>query len=100
MSTGKKKSTLKVFREKTNAKASKELLDMTREEGKIRAAITKVLSSGPKTIPEIAKETGMDIQKVTWYVLTFVRYSVFEPIDQTEDGYWRYRVVKKKTTWG
>ena len=96
MSAAKKRSTIKIFREKTGLKASKELLDMTREQGKLRGKITKVLAAGPKTIPEIAKELNMDSKTVTWYILTFVRYGVFEPVEQTEEGYWKYKIAKKR----
>jgi len=95
MSKTEKKNTLKIFREKTGVKVSEELLNMTREQGRMRAKITKALSSGPKTIPEIAREIGVSSQIVTWYVLTFVRYGVLEPVEQTEEGYWKYKISKK-----
>jgi len=91
-----KKSTLKLFKEKIKPKVSEELLKMTREQASMRSKITKALASSPKTIPEIAREIGVDISIVTWYVLTFVRYDVFEPVEQTEDGYWKYRVVGRR----
>jgi len=88
-----KKSTLKLFKEKIKPKVSKDLLKMTREQALMRSKITKALASGPKTIPEIAKEIGVDIYIVTWYILTFNRYKLLESIEKTDEGYWKYKAV-------
>ncbi len=88
-----KKSTVKLYREKTGAKPSKELTELVRKQAIIKNKIMNVLKSGPKTIPEVAKEVGMPIHEVTWYILTFNKYKLVEPIEKTDEGYWKYKAV-------
>jgi len=72
----------------------KELTEMLMEQKKIRTKILSTLKSGPKTIPEIASETGLEIHIVTWYLMTYWKSRVVEACDKTEDGFWRYSLVK------
>jgi hypothetical protein len=65
-----------------------------REQAKIKAKITKSVSTQKKTIPEIAKEIAIDTPKTTYYVLTLTHYKVLQAIDKGEDGYWRYQAAK------
>ncbi|RLE41630.1 hypothetical protein DRJ19_05530 [Candidatus Woesearchaeota archaeon] len=89
-----KTSTVRLYKEKTKAQPSKELMDLVRKQAMIKNRIIKALEKGPKTIPEIASEIGLPIHEVTWYVLTFTKYNILRPVEQTDEGYWKYEVVK------
>jgi DNA-binding IclR family transcriptional regulator len=65
-----------------------------RDQAKIKGKITRALSTQKKTIPEIAKETAMDLRTATYYVLTLTHYKILEATDKNEDGYWRYQAAK------
>lgn len=93
MSTARKRSTIAEFRKATKVKPPENVMRIMREQAQVRGAIVKVLASGPKTIPEIAQATGMPVPKVAWYVLTFVKYKTLEPVEQTDEGYWRYKAA-------
>lgn len=74
----------------------KELIDMLMEQKKIRTSILTALKSGPKTIPEIASETGLRLYTVTWYLMTYWKHRLIEIYDRTDDGFWRYSLVKRR----
>jgi predicted HTH transcriptional regulator len=87
-------NTLKQLREKYKVTPSEELRNLMRDQAKIKGKITKAISAQKKTIPEIAKETAMNLPTATYYVLTLTHYKVLEAVDKNEDGYWRYRTAK------
>jgi hypothetical protein len=89
-------STVKQLREKYGVKPSDEVSARAKEQAKTRNKIVKVASSGPKTIPEIARDTGLDLRLTTWYVLTLTRHKILVPVEKTEEGYWRYAVAAEE----
>jgi len=92
MSEPRKKLTYEVMKE--TKEVPQKLLDKLKEDNKIKGAITTALRSGPKTIPEIAKETGYPKHKVVWWLMTLRKYgSVIELEEVGEDGYYKYRLV-------
>ncbi len=83
--------TVKLLRER-GVKPRKEVLERLKEQRRIRKLIAESLRSGPKTIPEIARETSLPAPLVTWYVMTMRRYGEIE--EAGEDGeYYRYALV-------
>lgn len=91
-----KKFTITAYREKTGAKAPQRLLDLRREQLETSGKIAKSLAAGPKTVPEVAKDTGMSKRAVLWYLMTYYKYGLVGPAGKTEDGYWRYVLKEKK----
>ena len=85
---------MKKLREQYKLSPPEELRNLMREQAKIKGKITKVVSTQNKTIPEIAREAGMDLRTTTYYVLTLTHYKVLQPLEKNEDGYWRYHVTK------
>jgi predicted HTH transcriptional regulator len=65
-----------------------------RDQAKIKGKITKAVSTQKKTVPEIAKETDLDLPTATYYVLTLTHYNILQAMDKNEDGYWRYQAAK------
>ncbi len=88
------KLTAQQLREILNIKVSEKLAEISKEQAIIRVKIIKSISDKPKTIPEISKEIGLPVEKVTWNLMTLYRYGVVEPVEKTEDGYYRYKVRK------
>ena len=88
--------TITAYREKTGAKASPELLQLRKTQLEINGKITKALSTGPKTVPELAKDTGYPPRTVLWYLMTFYKYGLVTPAGKTDDGHFTYARKEKK----
>ncbi len=84
------KTTVLELREKFGVKPSAEASARAKTQAQIRVKIVRAASKDPKTIPEIAKMTGMEKRLTAWYVLTLTRHGRLKPVDKTEEGYWRY----------
>ena len=91
-----KKFTITLYREKTGAKAPQRLLDLRRDQLEISGKITKSLAAGPRTIPEVAKDTGLSPGKTLWYLMTYYKYGLVGVAGKNEDGYYRYGLKEKK----
>jgi hypothetical protein len=91
-----KKFTITAYREKTGAKAPQALLDLRRAQLEVSGKITKSLAAGPKTVPEVAADTGYSARKVLWYLMTYYKYGLVVPSGKTEEGYYRFAIKEKK----
>ena len=90
----KKKLTVELYKKKMGIKTpSKELIQRVQYVNKIKNKLKNAIKEQPKTVPEIAKETGIDSYTVFWYLMTFWRYRLVEPVEKTEDDYWKYKWV-------
>jgi predicted transcriptional regulator len=89
----KKRRTVDAMKKKKHV--PKELLEMVREEGRIRKKITSLLrDKGPLTIPEIAKELGLPTYMVMEWVMTWRKYSLIKETEEIdENGYYKYEAV-------
>ena len=94
MST-KSKFTSRVYRERTGAKASKELTDLRKAQLGVSAKVTAALKSGPKTIPQIAQASGITAKTILWYLMTYYKYDLVATTGKTEDGYFLYALKTK-----
>jgi predicted transcriptional regulator len=91
----KKRYTSKIYRELTGAKPSKEMLDLRRAQLEISSKIASALKTSPKTVPEIASESGLDSRMVLWYMMTYLKYGVVVSQEKTEEGYYKYALKPK-----
>ena len=91
----KKRYTSKIFREATGAKATKEMLDLRKSQLEINSKITAALKTSPKTVPEIASETGMNSKNVLWYLMTYLKYGTIAAVEKTDEGYYKYALKPK-----
>lgn len=59
--------------------------------------IVKTLEGGQKTIPEIAKEIDLEIDVITYHLMTLVKYGtiIVGEIDEDDEFYY-YELKKKK----
>ena len=78
---------------KKGFKVQKELINKTVNQKKIRTVIFSALKKGPRTIPEIAAETGLEPYLVTWYLMTYVKYRLVKPCEKTDEDYWKYELA-------
>ncbi len=90
----KKKLTVQIYKENTGATPSKELMERHKRNNTIKREILKALKKGPKTVPEISNDTGIPTYEVMWFIATFLRYRMVEPVEKTDDDYWKYKLIK------
>jgi predicted Rossmann fold nucleotide-binding protein DprA/Smf involved in DNA uptake len=71
------------------------LQDRRKESAAIRKAITEALQAEPRTVPEIARTTGLASDKVLWHLMSMVKYGAVTECELDGD-YYRYALVKKE----
>ena len=91
---GKKVFTFIKLKKEKGFTVSKELIEMVKDQKKMRTTILSALKSGPKTIPEIASETRLEPYIVTWYLMTYLKYRIVKAYEETEEGFWKYSLAK------
>ena len=96
MTAERRRFTITAYREKTGAKAPPELLQLRKTQLEINGRISKSLAQGPKTVPELAKETGYAPRTVLWYLMTSFKYGLVIQAGKTDEGYYRYALKEKK----
>lgn len=69
---------------------SKELMDYYKETNKKQSLIINSIKEKEKTIPEISKETSIDLKEVLWYLSGLVKYGKVEHIP-AKTGYMKYK---------
>ncbi len=90
------KKTIDHIKEKRTV--SEELTKKRKEFTRIRKLILKSLETEPKTIPQIAQESELPLDVVTYNLMTLRKYGEIETgeIDDM-DEYYYYQSVKKKS---
>jgi hypothetical protein len=85
-----KVTTAKQLRDKYGVKPSEDVSARVKEHRKTASRIAKAVSSNPKTIAEISKELGIELQITAWYVFTMTRHRSLKAVQKNEGGYWLY----------
>ncbi len=88
-------NTMKAYRDRTGATVPEALRELRKRQAVESGKILQALRAGPRTAPELAKETGLPSPLVVWYVMTFVREKTVRTAEKTEDGFFRYALVPK-----
>ena len=84
----KPKRAIEVLRERHGG-MSKELKEYFNEQQKIYKALRAALKTGPRTVPELAKECSLPSPIVMWHLMALRRYG--QVLDGPEEnGYLRY----------
>ncbi len=80
---------------KKTRKVSDEVKEKMKEFNRIKKQILKALEAEDKTIPQIAKETGIPFDIVTYHLMTLQKYGSIETgeIDDM-DEYYFYKLKK------
>ena len=67
--------TLKHLRTK-HAKSVEHTQALLKEQKHAQQEVCRVLRERPKTVPEIAAETGISLQQTLWYLASFKKYGL------------------------
>ena len=90
----KKTYTVDIFKKKIGYVAPPiEKMQVSREFARIRGAIKKALSNGPLSIPEISKNTGIEMYKLSWFMATLLRYGIVRIAGKDDEGYYKFEWV-------
>ena len=92
------KKTIDYIKEKRTV--PEELTKKRKEYTRIRKLILKSLETEPKTIPQIARESELPLDVVTYNLMTLRKYGEIETgeIDDMDEYYYYQAVKKKKDT--
>ncbi len=86
----KPKRPIEILRERRGG-MSKELKEYFNAQQRVKKAIRAALAAGPKSVPQIAAESGTAAGEILWHVMAMRRYG--EVSDGPEqDGYVLYRL--------
>ncbi len=86
-------NTMKAYRDRTGAKVPDALRELRKRQAVESGKILRALKAGPRTVPEIAKETGLPSPLVVWYVMTFAKEKTVRTGEKTADGFFRYALA-------
>ena len=89
----KKIPTSKVLRDRIGGPPP-EALEYSKKTSKVRREIISALKEGPKTVPEVAKSTGLPTHEVLWHVMSLRAYGKVVEGDE-EDGYLKYSLKQE-----
>ncbi len=64
-----------------------------KEQNRVVGELTRQLKEGPRTVPELAKATGMPSETVFWQLMALKKYGKVAEADQDGD-YFRYRLTE------
>lgn len=91
--TAKPQSTIQVLRERKGG-VSKKLMQDHRERKAVRRKLIEVLQSGPKTVPELARQTDLPRHVVFWHLTAMRKYGTVRE-DAEYDQYFAYALVQE-----
>jgi len=80
---------LKIFRERMGG-LSEQKKAMIKEQRDTTRALENALKAGPRTVPQLAQETGIASSKVLWYVMALKKYGKVAEAGRAGD-YYLYR---------
>jgi len=68
--------------------------ELLKEQNAIRKQIRQALKDAPKTVPDVAEETGLPSVQVLWHITAMKKYDLV--IEGEMDGeYFQYALVKE-----
>ncbi len=74
----------------------KEAQELLRAQQTARKTLQQALQGGPRSIPQLAGETGMASNEVLWHMAAMKKYGVVEEMGMDEDGeYYLYSLSKE-----
>lgn len=74
----------------------KEVMELSREQAKMRQKICGVLKNGPMTVPEIQAATGIPARTVFWYLMAWKKYGKVVEGEQRDD-YYQYTLAAEES---
>ena len=58
--------------------------------------MAQALQEGPRTVPEVARATGLPPHQVLWHIMSMKKYGKVVEVEE-EDGYLRYGLKEKES---
>ena len=92
--SGDAKKPLNILRERYGG-TSAELKQYFKDQSRIRKLISDAFKKGPRTIPELAQDTGEPSDKLLWHVMAMKKYGLVAELEQRGD-YFAYAPVSKE----
>jgi predicted transcriptional regulator len=89
----KQKTPIQVLRERHGG-MSEELKEYFKEQNRVRKLIAGALKDGPKTVPEIARRTGLRSEITMWHVIAMKRYGELSDAGRSGD-YFKYALKER-----
>jgi predicted Rossmann fold nucleotide-binding protein DprA/Smf involved in DNA uptake len=80
---------LKIFRERMGG-LTEQKKTMAKEQRDATRALEKALKAGPRTVPQLAAETGIPAAKVFWFLMALRKYGKVAEAGRIGD-YYLYR---------
>ena len=85
------KRPIQILRERCGG-VPKERLAQNKQQQASRRQLKAALEDGPKTVPELAEETGLPAKSVFWLVMGMKKYGAVTEGEE-RDGYFEYHLV-------
>lgn len=73
----------------------KNLMELSREQARIRQKIRAALKKGPMTVPELHSVTGLPANEILWYLMAWKKYGTIVESEPCED-YYKYALGEEK----
>lgn len=90
----KEKKPLDLLRERHGG-ISDEMKHLFKEQNRIRKLINEAFKNGPRTIPELAQDTGEPAEKLLWHVMALKKYGLVAELEARGD-YFAYMTAGKE----
>jgi predicted Rossmann fold nucleotide-binding protein DprA/Smf involved in DNA uptake len=84
----KERKPIQILRERRGG-VPKDLLARNREQKRLLKRLTEALEAGPRTVPEVAAETGIDAGEVLWHLMALRKFGKLVEGEERE-GYFEY----------
>lgn len=69
---------------------------LLKEQQRVRKTLREAMQSGPRTVPQLAEDTGLPACEVLWHVTAMKKYGLAEEAGMDEeDAYCLYRLSKE-----
>ena len=89
----KEKKPIQILRERRGG-IPKDLLARSGEQKRLLKRLKQALADGPRTVPEVAAETGVGTGEVLWYLMALKKFG--EVVEGEErDGYFEYALKEE-----
>ena len=72
----------------------KRLMELSREQARIRQKIRAALKKVPMTVPELHAATGLPANEILWYLMAWKKYGHIVEREACED-YYRYALIEE-----
>jgi predicted transcriptional regulator len=67
---------------------------LLKEQKAIRGQIRHAMQDGPKTVPEVAKSTGLATEQVLWHITAMKKYDLVAEAEMSGE-YYTYQLVQE-----